>query len=37
MRLNLKFDVVFDGDALSGASKAGMLPASKVIGIRVGS
>ena len=35
MRLNLKFDVTIDGDTLTGISKAGMLPASKVIGTRV--
>jgi methyl coenzyme M reductase subunit D len=35
MRLNLKFDVLIQGDALSGTSKAGMLPASKVTGTRV--
>lgn len=35
MRLNLKFDVTFDGDTLTGTSKAGMLPTSKVTGTRV--
>ncbi len=35
MRLNLTFDVIIDGDTLSGTSKAGMLPASKVTGTRV--
>lgn len=35
MRLNLTFDVAFDGDTLVGTSKAGMLPASKVTGTRV--
>jgi len=35
MRLNLKFDVTIDGDTLTGISKAGMLPTSKVIGTRV--
>jgi hypothetical protein len=35
MRLNLTFDVVIDGDTLTGTSKAGMLPASKVTGTRV--
>jgi hypothetical protein len=34
MRLNLVFDVTVDGDALSGTSKAGRLPASKVMGER---
>lgn len=35
MRLHLTFDVTFDGDTLSGTSKAGMLPSSKVTGTRV--
>ena len=35
MRLNLTFDVHIEGDTLSGISKAGMLPASKVIGTRI--
>jgi len=30
MRLNLTFDVTIDGDTLSGTSKAGRLPSSKV-------
>ncbi|MCX5387470.1 hypothetical protein [Streptomyces sp. NBC_00083] len=34
MRLNLAFDVTVDGDTLKGTSKAGRLPASKVIGER---
>jgi hypothetical protein len=34
MRLNLKFDVTFEGDTLTGTSKAGMLPPSKVNGVR---
>ncbi len=34
MRLNLTFDVIIDGDTLSGTSKAGMLPTSKVFGTR---
>ena len=34
MRLNLTFDVIIDGDTLTGTSKAGMLPASKVTGTR---
>ena len=36
MRLNLSFDVIIDGDTLVGTSKAGVLPASKVMGTRVG-
>lgn len=35
MRLNLVFDVTIEGDALSGISKAGKLPASKVTGTRL--
>lgn len=35
MRLNLTFDVTIDGNTLSGTSKAGMLPPSKVTGTRV--
>ncbi len=35
MRLNLAFDVTIDGDTLTGVSKAGRLPASKVTGYRV--
>ena len=34
MRLNLDFDVVVDGDMLTGHSKAGRLPSSKVTGTR---
>jgi hypothetical protein len=34
MRLNLDFDVVIDGDRLSGHSKAGRLPRSAVTGVR---
>jgi hypothetical protein len=34
MRLNLEFDVVVDGDRLSGHSKAGRLPRSAVTGVR---
>ncbi len=34
MRLNLTFDVTIDGDTLSGTSKAGRLPTSKVTGRR---
>jgi hypothetical protein len=34
MRLNLAFDVVVDGDRLTGHSKAGRLPRSAVTGVR---
>ncbi|MFY1691474.1 hypothetical protein [Plantactinospora sp. WMMB782] len=34
MRLNLDFDVVLDGDALTGHSRAGRLPRSTVTGTR---
>lgn len=34
MRLNLTFDVTIDGDEMTGRSKAGRLPASKVTGRR---
>jgi hypothetical protein len=34
MRLNLSFDVAIDGDQMTGRSKVGRLPASKVIGHR---
>jgi hypothetical protein len=34
MRLNLDFDVVVDGDRLTGHSKAGLLPRSAVAGVR---
>jgi len=34
MRLTLKFDVTVDGDTLTGTSKAGFFPASKVNGSR---
>ena len=34
MRLNLDFDVVIDGDRLTGHSKAGRLPRSAVTGMR---
>ena len=37
MRLNLTFDVLFDGDTLIGTSKAGLLPTSKVTGTRAAS
>jgi hypothetical protein len=36
MRLHLAFDVIFEGDTLTGTSKAGLLPASKVTGRRQG-
>jgi hypothetical protein len=34
MRLNLEFDVVVDGDRLTGHSRAGRLPRSAVTGVR---
>jgi hypothetical protein len=34
MRLNLEFDVVVDGDRLTGHSRAGRLPRSAVMGVR---
>ncbi|MFI1470558.1 hypothetical protein [Streptomyces wuyuanensis] len=34
MRLNLAFTVQIDGDTLTGTSRAGRLPASKVTGVR---
>ena len=34
MRLNLDFDVVVDGDHMTGFSKAGRLPRSTVTGVR---
>lgn len=34
MRLNLAFDVVVDGERLSGHSRAGKLPRSAVSGVR---
>jgi hypothetical protein len=34
LRLNLAFAVTLDGDTLTGTSKAGRLPASKVTGRR---
>jgi hypothetical protein len=34
MRLNLEFDVVIDGDHLTGHSRAGRLPRSAVTGVR---
>jgi hypothetical protein len=34
LRLNLAFAVTVDGDTLTGTSKAGRLPASKVSGLR---
>jgi hypothetical protein len=34
MRLNLDFDVMVDGDRLTGHSKAGRLPRSAVTGVR---
>lgn len=35
LRLNLKFEVVADGDHMTGVAKAGVLPASKLTGKRV--
>ena len=35
MRLNLDFDVTIAGDQLTGTSKAGRLPQSKVTGTRI--
>jgi putative intracellular protease/amidase len=35
MRLTLKFDVIVTGDELKGSSKAGLLPASRVVGHRL--
>jgi hypothetical protein len=37
MRLTLKLDVEIDGDTLNGTSKAGILPTSKVYGVRTSS
>lgn len=34
IRLNLLFDVTVDGETLTGSSRAGMLPASRVVGTR---
>jgi hypothetical protein len=34
MQLNLKFDVTVEGDTMTGTSKAGFLPASKLYGSR---
>lgn len=34
IRLNLSFDVIVDGESLTGVSRAGMLPASRVVGKR---
>ncbi|GGX68816.1 hypothetical protein GCM10010358_23950 [Streptomyces minutiscleroticus] len=36
LRLNLAFDVTLDGDTLTGTSRAGRLPSSKVTGRRRG-
>ena len=35
MRLNLEFDVLVEGDRMSGFSRAGKLPKSAVVGQRV--
>ena len=37
MKLTLKFDVTVDDDSMTGTSKAGFLPASKVYGSRASS
>ena len=37
MKLTLKFDVVVDSDVMTGTSKPGMFPASKVHGTRIAS
>jgi hypothetical protein len=34
MRLNLNFDVIVEGDAMTGTSRPGLFPASKVEGSR---
>lgn len=34
MKLHLRFDVTVDGDGMAGTAKAGMLPASKLTGVR---
>jgi len=34
MKLTLKFDVVVDGDSMTGTSKAAIFPASKLYGTR---
>jgi hypothetical protein len=34
LRLNLEYDVIVDGDVLSGASRAGRLPRTRVTGER---
>ena len=34
MRLSIKFDVIRDGDTLSGTAKPGILPGVKVVGQR---
>jgi hypothetical protein len=36
MKLTLKFEIDVDGDSLTGTSKAGFFPASKVNGTRTG-
>jgi hypothetical protein len=35
LRLTLRFDVVVDGDTMTGAAKAGALPSSRLTGQRV--
>lgn len=34
MRLNLKFEVTVEGESMTGTSRAGLFPASKVYGTR---
>ncbi|MCO1597462.1 hypothetical protein M8C17_20125 [Micromonospora sp. RHAY321] len=36
LRLNLDYDVIVDGDTLSGESRAGRLPRTRVTGERIG-
>lgn len=34
LRLNLRFDVTIDGDRMTGTSRAGRLPSSRISGVR---
>jgi hypothetical protein len=34
MRITVRFDLIRDGDAISGTAKAGIFPASQVVGAR---
>lgn len=34
LRLNLRFDVTVDGDRMTGTSRAGRLPSSRISGVR---